>query len=69
MWFPAGAFCAVPDSIRALMTRLQDDARDSDSWVRLGAFYLSSGDSLQAEWAFKKAIRYGKSAKAHNDWE
>ncbi len=53
------------DSLRQLKEAIERAPKDGNLWVRLGYAYFSAGDLKQAEEAFKKAIRYKKSAQAY----
>ena len=54
------------DSLKVLEAAVEQSPKDGDACVRLGCAYLNAGDLKQAEKAFKKGIRYAKSAEAHN---
>ena len=56
---------ALTDSIEVLTSLLQTNPKDGDAWMQLGWLALKREDFKQAEEAFKKAIRYKKSAQAY----
>ena len=56
---------ALTDSIEILASHLQDNPKDGDAYIQLGWLALKREDFKQAEEAFKKAIRYKKSAQAY----
>ena len=62
----AGTAAGTPDSIRVLEEVVALQPRNSEAWTRLGLTHLAAGHFERAEGAFKKAIRYGKSAVAYN---
>ena len=57
---------SLTDSIEVLTSHLQDNSKDGDAWMQLGWLALKQKDFKQAEEAFKKAIRYTKSAQAYH---
>ena len=56
---------ALTDSLEVLTSHLQDNPKDGDAYMQLGWLALKREDFKQAEEAFKKAIRYKKSAQAY----
>ncbi len=57
---------SLTDSIEVLTSHLQDNSKDGDAYMQLGWLTLKQKDFKQAEEAFKKAIRYTKSAQAYH---
>ncbi len=57
---------SLTDSIEVLTSHLQTNSKDGDAWMQLGWLTLKRKDFKQAEEAFKKAIRYTKSAHAYH---
>jgi GWxTD domain-containing protein len=71
---PATAFGGVedvaveavrPDSLVRMEAAVNATPKDGEAWVRLGHAYLSTGELKKAEKAFKKGVRYARSARAH----
>ena len=62
----APAVAGAPDSLAVLEAAVKQSSKDGAAWVRLGHAYLDAGDLKPAEGAFKKGVRYAKSAEAHN---
>ena len=57
---------ALPDALAELYQAVEESPKNGEVWVRLGHTLLDTGDLKKAEKAFRKAIRYAKSAEAHN---
>ena len=62
----APAVAGERDSLGVLEAAVARSSKDGAAWVRLGRAYLDAGDLKGAEDAFKKGVRYAKSADAHN---
>ena len=62
---PGWAATESSDSLADLEAAVEVAPKDGDSWVRLGDMYLDLDEVKKAENAFRKGIRYGKSAGAY----
>ena len=55
----------MSDSLSVLEAVVKAAPKDGDGWVRLGNAYLDAGENKKADKAFRKGIRYAKSAEAY----
>ena len=61
MWINA----QTSDSLAVLEAAVEIAPKDGEAWVRLGNLYLDQGEMKKADKAFRKGIRYAKSAEAY----
>lgn len=63
---PTGWAASEPiDSLSVLEAAVEARPKDGDAWVMLGNVYLDVGEVKKANNAFRKGIRYAKSAEAY----